>query len=270
MQDFKVENEKIIKEYGIDTTKKTILYAPAWEWDGHQLEIANAVKDLNVNLIIKQFPFDSGVYPWEVKLIEETHEKTRTLGLDNVFILDPKINIFNVIQIADVLVSEESSTLSEAMLLEKPVIAVEDWLVPDSYPNPARRPECFYDFAIKIEKKDLRNTIKTIISDESYKEKVVAYRNENFPNIGNAAKIVMDILDNVLYEANNAVPRIEELPLVPTPNEYKKTVARRKILMKHIYVKKNFVDKNQLLLGLWNFLRCFKNNLKKKLREGVN
>lgn len=263
MQDFSIENEKIIKEYGIDTSKKTVLYAPAWEWDGHQLEIANAVRDLDVNLIIKQFPFDSRVFPWEVKLIEETHEKTRALGLDNVFILDPKINIFNAIQIADVLVSEESSTLSEAMLLGKNVVAVEDWLVPDSYPKPARNPECFYDFAINIKKNDLRNTIIKIISDESYKEKVIAYRNENFPNIGHAAKIVMDVLDNVLYGKNNNVPRIEELPLVSTPSEYKKAVARRKKIMKRIYIKKNFVDKNKILLNIWNFLRMIKHSLKK-------
>lgn len=259
---FSEENKHIIKEYGIDTSKKTILYAPAWEWDYHQLEIAEAVRGLDVNLIIKQFPVVPEVFPWEVELIEETHQKTKALNLPNVFILDPKINIFNVIQICDVLVSEESSTLSEAMLLEKPVIAVTDWLVPDSYPMPARKPECYYDFAIKIEKKDLRKTLKSVVSDNTYKDKITNYRKENFPNIGNAAKTVMDVLDNVIFDANNEVPRIDELPLIETPLDLKKSVQKRKRLHNQVLIKKRFVDKNKLFLCIWNCLHFVKNKLK--------
>lgn len=267
--DFTEENARIVTEYGIDTSKKTILYAPAWEWDEHQIEIVEAVRDLNVNLIIKQFPVVPEVFPWEVELIEETHKKTRTLDLPNVFILDPKINIFNVIQLCDVLVSEESSTLSEAMLLEKPVIAVTDWLVPDAYPNPARLPECYYDFAIKIGKKDLRETIKTVVSDDSYTKKISQYRKDNFPNIGNAARTVMDVIDNILFDGNNVVNQIDELSLTETPFEFRKTVNKRKAAMRHIFIKKRFVDKNKILLSIWNMLRTVKNKLRNTVGGGA-
>ncbi len=49
--------KKIVSDYGIDKNKKTVLYAPSWEWNGRQLEMIDAVKDLNVNLLIKQFPY---------------------------------------------------------------------------------------------------------------------------------------------------------------------------------------------------------------------
>lgn len=258
---FSDECEKIIKEYGIDTSKKTILYAPSWEWDNRQLEMIDACKDLNVNLIIKQFPWNPKTFSFQYNICQKMAEKSK--NIPNVFVLDTSINIFNAINLCDVLISEESSTLYEAMMLDKPVIAVTDWFVPDQLPTPPRLPDFPYDFAIHIKKSEIHDIILKIVSDESYKERITAYRKENFPNIGNAAKTVMDVLDNVLYGANNEVPRIEELSLVPTPAEYKKTVARRKKVMRHIYVKKNFVDKNKFLLTLWNFLKSIKNGLKK-------
>ena len=262
--DFSKENERIVKEYGIDTSKKTILYAPAWEWDDHQLEIIDAVRDLNVNLIIKQFPFSVESFPWQVEMIEKTHKKTQALNLPNVFILDSKINIFNAIQICDVLVSEESSTLSEAMLLEKPVIAVKDWLVPDAYPLPARLPECYYDFATKVQKKDLKQTIINIISDDSYKNEIEKYRKDNFPNIGNSAKVVMDVIDEILFNEQRKVNSIETLPLVKIPSEFKKSVRQRKLIMNRFLLKKKYVDKNSVLVMLWNFFKLIKNKLKSK------
>lgn len=59
----------------------------------------------------------------------------KSKGIPNVFVLDTSINIFNAINLCVLLVSKESSTLYEAMMLEKPIIAVTDWLVPDNNPR---------------------------------------------------------------------------------------------------------------------------------------
>lgn len=257
---FSAECDEIIKKYGIDTSKKTVLYAPSWEWDNRQLEMIEACKDLNVNLIIKQFPFNPKTFSFQYQIIADMAEKSK--NIPNVFVLDTSINIFNAIQLCDVLVSEESSTLYEAMMLDKPVIAVTDWLIPDALPNPPRLPDFPYDFAIHIKKSEIRDTLLKVISDSAYKEKITAYRKDNFPNIGNAAKIVMAVLDNVLYGAKNEVPRIDELPLVPTPKEFKKSVAARKRVMRLVFIKKNFVDKSRVLLAVWKLLKQIKNNLK--------
>ncbi|MBO4859273.1 MAG: hypothetical protein J5527_12255 [Treponema sp.] len=259
-QDFTKEKEKIISDYGIDPTKKTVLYAPSWEWDGRQVEIAESVRDLDVNLIIKQFPLSPDKFPEQVRIIKEVDEKTRALGLKNVFILDTQINIFNAIALCDVLVSEESSTLSEAMLMERNSIAVTDWLVPDV--NPPRKPECNYDFVIKTAKKDLRETIIKVLENKEYKENIQKYRRLNFPNVGHGAQVVMDVLDSLIDGSSNSIPRIEELQLQPTPKEYLRSINSRKKLLKHIEFKKTVVDKNKFLLCIWNILKALKNILR--------
>lgn len=254
---FSEECEKIIADYGIDTSKKTILYAPSWEWDNRQLEMIEACKDLNVNLIIKQFPWNPNTFSFQYKICEDMAKKSK--GIPNVFVLDTSINIFNAINLCDVLISEESSTLYEAMMLDKPVIAVTDWLVPDAYPNPPRLPDFPYDFAIHIKKNEIRKTLLEVISDNSYRDKIVSYRKVNFPNIGTAAQTVMDVLDNVLYEGCHPVERIQEKTLEPTPKEFVKTVKQRKKSMIHIYLKKKIIEKNLVLSRLFDLYKTIMN-----------
>ena len=262
---FSDECDKIVKEYGIDTTKKTILYAPSWEWDNRQLEMIEACKGLNVNLIIKQFPWNPDTFKFQYDICQEMAEKSK--GKPNVFVLDTSINIFNAINLCDVLISEESSTLYEAMMLDKPVIAVTDWLVPDQLPNPPRLPDFPYDFAVHIKKIEIHDTLLKVISNDSYKQKITEYRKKNFPNIGNAAKTVVDVLDNILYGEKNEIKNIEALPPVPTPVEFKKTVAKRKSIMKRIHFRKTVVEKNKILLSIWNFLKRVRDILRKKRKN---
>lgn len=258
---FLEECDNIIKKYGIDKNKKTVLYAPSWEWDNRQLEIIEACKGLGVNLIIKQFPWNPISFKFQYDICNEMAEKSR--GIPDVFVLDSSVNIFNAIQLCDVLVSEESSTLNEAMMLDKPVIAVTDWLVPDQLPSPPRLPDFPYSFAVHTKKKDLHNTIMSVISDSNYKERIFEYRRENYPNIGNAAKNIMDVIDNLIQGKDATVPRIEELSLIDTPYEFKKTISMRKRLMRHVFIKKHYVEKNKYFCFIWNFLRNMKYKLVK-------
>lgn len=250
---FTEECDKIVSEYGIDTSKKTILYAPSWEWDNRQLEMIEACKGLNVNLIIKQFPWNPDFFPFQYNLCQEMAEKSR--NIQNVFVLDASINIFNAINLCDVLISEESSTLYEAMMLDKPVIAVTDWLIPDSYPDSPRLPDFPYDFAIHIKKNKIKETLLDVISNNSYRDKIINYRKTNYPNIGVAAQMVMDVLDNVLYKSSNLVERIQEKPLVPTPRDFLKTVRQRKKSMFHIIIKKKIIEKHSSLLKLFELYK---------------
>lgn len=248
---FQEECEKIVEKYEIDRSKKTILYAPSWEWGGRQLEIIESCKDLDVNLIIKHAPWNPENYPEQVKIIDDMTRQSQ--GKKNVYILDSAISIFNTINISDVLISEESSTLYEAMMLDKPVIAVTDWLIPDVIPP--RLPDFPYDFAIHISKNELKNTIETVMLDESYRNKIIEYRKTNFSNLGMAAKTVMDILCDVLSGNDISDKRIHELPLVKTPKEFKKTVKKRKKIMSRYFIKKKYVERYSLLNVIWNKMK---------------
>lgn len=251
---FKDECQKIIKDYNIDISKKNVLYAPSWEWGNRQLEIVEVCNKLGVNLIIKQAPWNPSLYPAQVKEIYDMAEKTK--GFNNVYIFDPNISIFNAINLCDVLVSEESSTLFEAMILDKPVIAVTDWLVPDS--TPPRLPDFPYDFAVRVPKKNLCDAIKNVLEDKSYLDKIIEYRQKNFPNLGEASKTIVDVLCDVLDGCIENGNRITELALTSPPPEYKKSIAIRKKNMKIKEIKYRYVEKSVFLSKIWNLLKYIK------------
>ena len=261
---FEDECEAIVKKYGIDKSKKTVLYAPSWEYDNRQLEVIDACKNLNVNLIIKQFPWnpDEGIiYKYQYDLCNEMAEKS--IGIENVYVLDTSINIFNAIHLCDLLISEESSTLNEAMMLDKPVIAVTDWLVPDHYPAEPRLPDFPYDFAVHTKKNELRKTIENVLNDVSYTDDIIAYRKKNFPSIGFAAKSMMDVIDNLLFNGKFVVSRLEERELISTPKDFVKSVKLRKKQMIIYKIKMKYIDKSRFLSICFELLRKIKHSLKK-------
>lgn len=250
---FESENEMIIKELNIDKSKSTVLYAPSWEWANRELEIVNAVKDLDVNLIIKQFPATPDIFPEQYKIINEVHSKVKNLNQKNVYILDSTINIFTCIALCDVLVSEESSTLYEAMLFGKPVIAVDNWMVPDV--TPPRLPEFPYDWAVHTNKNDLKNIISKVLSNKSYKDNIISFRDSNFPNIGKAAVSVMDIIDKLAFNKPIEINSIETRELEKTPVIFKKSVKNRKRAMRKHAFRVNCVEKNRLLNLLYKIYK---------------
>ena len=188
----------------------------------------DAVKDLNVNLLIKQFPYMPPEFEEQYNIIKEMNEKSQ--GKPNVYILDSSINIYDAINLSDVLVSEESSTLYEAMLMGKTVIAVTDWLVPDV--KPPRLPEFPYDFAIKIPKALLTKTVSQVLSNKEYLERIEQYRIQNFPQIGNAAKNAMDVIDSVVLQRKTPDTKIESVSTKKSPREFIKSVNKRKWTLK--------------------------------------
>lgn len=256
-QDFSVECKKLVDTYGIDKNKKTVLYAPSWEWDGRQLEMVDIAQELDINLLIKQFPATPEVFPEQYEIITEAHKKTK--GKKNIYILDPQINIFNAIQLCDVLVSEESSTLYEAMFMGKSVIAVTDWLVPDTVPP--RLPEFPYDFVKRVSKCDLKVAICNILKDLNCGKEIIRYRDQNFPVLGNSSQIIMDVVDSIMVGKNPVEHKINELPLIKTPRHLSKSVKKRKIILLKFYIKKNIIEKSIVLNSLFS--------LYKKLRDHV-
>ena len=80
---------------------------------------------------------------------------------NNVEILDPKTDIFDVMAHCDVLVSEESSTLIEAAMVGVVPLDVTDWKIPDT--TPARLPNVPYDFINKIPESELKIELQKLM-----------------------------------------------------------------------------------------------------------
>ena len=179
------------KEVGIDINKPTILYAPAWENDHKQDDFVQAMLELDVNILVKQPPWPDS-YKEQLKNIKEMYELHQNNS--RVIQLDPKTSILDAIMISDVLVSEESSTMCEAVMMGKPAVSVCNWLIPDVVPS--RYPSDEYDYVIKTKKENLTECIKDIIENyDKYQKDAQLYSDTHFSNIGKCISMMLDIID---------------------------------------------------------------------------
>jgi hypothetical protein len=173
----------------------SVLYAPAWENDNKQDEFVRVLMDLPVNLLLKQFPW-TDEWPRMVEAVARVNALHRDIS-SNVHVVDPDVNIMHVLELADIVVSEESSVLIEALLLTRPAVSVSDWMIPDTCPP--RLPAAPFDFLIRTTRKELRATIETIIQDlPDYTEASRTSRDQEFCYLGNASSRIMDLIDSVV------------------------------------------------------------------------
>jgi len=239
------EKAALIKQLGIDEKKPTVLYAPSWENDGKEDDYVQALLNLDVNILIKQYYSSSPKYNLHNKNAAEMKELHK--DLPNVHIIEPTVNIFNAIALCDLMVSDESSTMFEAMLMGIPSVAVTDWKVLFGEQSV---PSCVpFDFVVKTEKSKLQKCVLDILSHiEDYKQKIIEYRDSNFKNIGQTSKLIMDLIDAVREE--------KDLPMEPLEPSWVPEKVPFKVLM-HLKIRR---FKTYILLYY-----CFRNPLINKV-----
>lgn len=254
--DKKKYREEFYKQYNLDPNKKTVLYAPAWENDNKQDEFVQAVRDLDVNIIVKQYPATPEVQPQQyinIKAMYELHKND-----NRVTLLDPKMNIFNAILAADLLVSEESSTMAEALMMGIPSISVSDWLIPDV--TPSRFPECNYEFVTMTTKSELKKCVATIVGDyDKYNEEAEQWKDKLFCNIGKASTMIIDIIDDCV---NKKPIRYDSIK----PQKRQKLEINKLYRFKYLCVYReialNYSQRNVFVKGIWKVLRFVKRKAK--------
>ena len=247
--DGKSNKVEFYEKHGMDINKPTVLYAPAWENDGKQDDFVKAMLELDVNILIKQAPFNEKEFPHICENIKEMYELHK--NVERVTILDVTENIFTAIALSDILVSEESSTMCEAVLMGVPAVSVSDWLIPDT--TPSRYPKDDYDFVTKTTVKELKQCISDLLSDyDKYKNDAVEYSSYNYSNIGTTSKIIMDIIDS--YVEGKDVP-VEEVKA----NKHQKISLKKYIQFKLVCAKReiteNYVKRFKILNAIYNVYR---------------
>ena len=183
------------------------------------------------------------------------------LGYKNVYILDPKTNIMEAIAMSDILVSEESSTMCEATIMGIPAISVTDWMIPDV--TPSRFPVCNHPFTIKTKKAELRNCVKEVLENyEEYCNISKEYCKNNFSNVGNTAKIFMDIVDAIVEGKEISYQKLEKSKetIKITDSERK----RFKKTLKHQYWHYKYIENYSGLRFLYQVYRKIKDNIGRK------
>lgn len=180
----------------------TVLYAPSWENDGKQDDFVKALIDLPINLLLKQAPWSPDYKQvWgNINAMNALHQGIAT----NVHIVDPKVSILYCLGLADVLVSDESSVLIEAALLDVPAVSISDWMIPDRDPP---RPACVpFDLVHKSTRAGLRGTVQQLLADPvQARQDARALRDRHFAHLGKSASMIMDVLQAAL--AGQALPQ---------------------------------------------------------------
>lgn len=168
----------------------TIVYAPSWENDGKEDDFVKALSSLPVNLVIKHANWK--LFP---DILANTIEmrKLHEHKYDNVYYMDPTESIMTAIALCDLLVSDESNVMIDAILLNKPSIAVTDWLIPDETPSrPASVP---VDFVIKCHKAELRQTAEAVMAHTIPYEDYVKKGWDTFSNVGSSCREIIDAIE---------------------------------------------------------------------------
>ena len=249
--DLNKQKEHYKKKFGLDLDKPTILYAPAWENDNKEDDFVQSMLRLDVNVLIKQAPFDRKKYRKIVENIEKMEKQHK--GIDKVTILSRETNIIEAIIACDILVSEESSTMSEAVMMGKPAVSVSNWLIPDT--KPSRFPSSEYDFVTKTTKENLTYTIDEMIKNYEYHvNRAVGFSKEYFGQKRNSSKTIMDILDSVLKNGDSSMKLTPKSDVPPTKEEL---FAFKKVQKKRLFLDK-FIFPNRFLTFLYKTLSNLK------------
>lgn len=197
----------------------TVLYAPSWENDGKEDDFIRACHDLPINMLVKQASVSeqelqkTGWNPFRIHF-ESVNEMRRAHEgkYANLTYVEPEENILTAIAACDLLVSDESSVMTEATLFKKPSISVCDWLIPDTLPRrPASVP---MSYVAKCKKAELRETVLKMMNDKFFYEHIKSLGENFFANKGNCSKDIMNLIEQLVYKGKIS-ERLKQSRILP-------------------------------------------------------
>ena len=166
------KSNKIKYKYKINLKNKNILYAPSQECFEKQLDVALSIKNLRINLLVKHWVENRKIFKDKWEVVKKVNYKTKKLLGSQATIINPKENFINLLPIADLLITDESSVAYEALALNIPTLTVSDWKMQrhsKSAPRNIKPSKICY----VAKKKNLRNKIIYILKNISnYKRKI--------------------------------------------------------------------------------------------------
>ncbi len=169
----------------------SVLYAPSWENDQKEDDFVRALVSLPVNLIIKQ-----AHWPAHYQFVIDNITEMRTLHdgkYENVYYIEPEESIMTALKLCDMVVSDESSVMAEALMFDKVSVAVTDWTIPDT--NPPRLASVPMDYVIRCKRVELRETVEKILNNKmDFSDKLEMGRSI-FGNRGNVCKDILDMIE---------------------------------------------------------------------------
>ena len=155
------------------TSSKAILLACSWSEPRHLAELRSAVEGSEWT-IIARYPTltdqPSTKSPWFQRLQQRSTDleasRVAASKFNDVVVPNLDVDLYSLLSISELVVSNGSSVLLEGVLMGRPGISVTDWLLPDGPDGyDQKEPQVFNDGVIRGASKGLREMINKAQSD---------------------------------------------------------------------------------------------------------
>ena len=181
--------------------KPTILYAPCFETDQKQLDVVNAIKNKNYNLLIKHLPWDTSEEKIQFKDVRQNisiaNIKSKNILKKNLKIINPKKNIMEYYSKADLLITDESSVMYEALLFNLPTLVCSDWPMRTNNKNKPRKIKLDKSVSKITNKKNLSFSIDQCLNNlKKLKLNSIKKKEYHFSSINKSASNFNLFLEN--------------------------------------------------------------------------
>lgn len=180
----------------------TVLYAISRECDGKEDDFIRALASLKINLLIKQnqWPASYADVNQNIKEMRALHEGR----YDNVYYIEPEESIMTALELCDMVVSDDSSVMAEAVMFGKPALSCVDWLTPEA-PSEGFSLLADMDYILKCKKVELREYVEKLSSHTFAADvlKEVFEKGEYvFANKGSCCDDILDVIEYYTGESN--------------------------------------------------------------------
>ena len=211
---------------------RSILYAPCFETDNKGKDVVDAITNTNIRLLIKHLPWNQKRDKIKFKDLRENNKKIniyakKKLGV-RAQIINSKENIMNFYSKTDILVTDESSCIYEALLFNVPSVSCSDWPMRINNVNKPRAIKKNKSICIYTNRKNLASKISNIFNNlNKYKLMIKNKKNKHFSYIYDSSKNISSFLSNYPLEER----KFKLKPL------YKKNYYKSRLIEFHNYIK---------------------------------
>lgn len=174
----------------------SVLYAISRECNAKEDDFIRALASLNVNLLIKQarWPDVYADVNQNIKEMRALHEGR----FDNLYYIEPEESIMTALELCDMVVSDDSSVMTEAIMFGKPALSCVDWLTPEA-PSEGFALLADMDYILKCKKVELREYVEKLSSHTLEAEVVDEVFEKGKYVFTNKGSCCDDILDAIEY-----------------------------------------------------------------------
>lgn len=222
-----------LKKFALKKNKKTntILYAPCFETDHKGMEVIDAIKNTKIKLLIKHLPWNEKHEVIKFKDVRKnisqmTKYATSILG-KKVKIINSTDNIMKYYNKADILITDESSVIYEALLYNLPSLSCSDWPMRTNNTNKPRKIKMDREVCNYTHKKNLKKKIIEMLNKKNMLQKeVLNKKRKHFSFIENSGKNLSFFLENYL--------KTKKIKFLVRP-KYKVSILKSKITYLYNY-----------------------------------